>query len=85
MLRSPKHHIKQNTGFFKDLEMWKQFVINWNGANFFFSSTWQDSDCLQLHTDGSGALGYGGIFESRWFQGTWQPHQQLGTPGISIA
>ena len=84
-VKKPHHHIKLNTGFFKDLEMWKQFVINWNGANFFLSSTWQVSDCLQLHTDASGALGYGGIFESRWFLVTWQPHQQLGTPGISIA
>ncbi len=29
------HHIKLNSGFFKDLEMWKRFIVNWDGANFF--------------------------------------------------
>ncbi len=84
-IKMPHHHIKLNSGFFKDLEMWKRFIVNWNGANFFLSSTWQNSDCLHLHTDASGVIGYGGICGSKWFQGTWQPHQLLETPGISIA
>ena len=71
-------------GFFQDLEMWKQCILNWNGANFFLSSEWQDSDSL-LYTDASGALGYGGIFGTKWFQGKWKPHQNLGILGISIA
>ena len=79
------HHIKLNTGFFHDLSMWKQFISNWNGANFFLSSTWQDTTTLDLHTDASGTLGYGGIFGRKWFQGKWETHQMLGQPGISIA
>ncbi len=84
-IKMPHHHIKFNSGFFKDLEIRKRFIVNWNGANFFLSSTWQNSDCLQLHTDASGVIGYRGICGSKWFQGTWQPHQLLETPGISIA
>ena len=84
-ISKPHHHIKLNAGFFKDLEMWKQFIVNWNGASFFLSSAWQNSDCLELHTDASGALGYGGIFGKKWFQGKWEPRQQLGQPEISIA
>ncbi|CAB4014711.1 uncharacterized protein LOC110254160 [Paramuricea clavata] len=82
-IRQPHHHIKLSAGFFKDLEMWKQFIVNWNGASFFLSSAWENSECLQLHTDASGVLGYGGIFGGKWFQGKWEPHQQLGQPEIS--
>ena len=84
-VKQPHHHIKLSAGFFKDLEMWKQFIVNWNGASFFLSSAWEDSECLELHTDASGVLGYGGFFRGKWFQGKWEPHQQLGQPEISIA
>ncbi len=60
-------------------------ISNWNGENFFLSSEWYASDTLNLHTDASGSLGFRGIFGKKWFQGKWQPHQQLGQPGISIA
>ena len=26
----------------------------------------------------------GGFFQTSWFQGSWLPHQQLGSPGMSI-
>ncbi len=81
----PHHHIKLSSGFFQDLKMWKDFISNWNGENFFLLSEWYASDTLNLHTDASGSLGFRGIFGKKWFQGKWQPHQQLGQPGISIA
>ena len=42
-------------------------------------------ETLELHTDASGALGCGGKFGKKWFQGKWEPRQQLGQPEISIA
>lgn len=84
-ISQPLHHIKLGSGFFKDLTTWQLFISDWNGASFFLSATWIDSDYLQLHTDASGSLGFSGIFGPKWFQGGWQPHQQLGQPGISIA
>ena len=59
-------------------------ISNWNGENFFLSSEWYASDTLNLHTDASGSLGFRGIFGKKWLQSKWQPHQQLGQPGISI-
>ena len=79
------HHIKLNSGFRQDLQMWQTFISNWNGAKFFLSTSWVDTNSLCLHTDASGTLGYGGIFNGRWFQGRWTPHQLLSQPGISIA
>ena len=84
-VKKQHHHIKLNSGFFQDLQMWKEFILNWNGANFFLSSEWHDSSTLDMHTDASGTLGFGGIFGTKWFQGKWRPHQKLGQPGISIS
>ena len=59
------------------------FPLEW--GKFFLSSTWHDSNTLDLHTDASGALGYGGIYRNKWFQGKWKSHQLLDQPGVSIA
>ena len=61
------------------------FLSQWNGAAFFLPTAWTDSHSLELYTDASGTLVFGGIFGHRWFQGRWQTHQQLDQPGISIA
>ena len=83
-LKKQHHRIKLTRPFFADLEMWKQFLVGWNGKAFFLNPYWERSVDLQLHTDASGVLGYGGICASQWFQGRWQPHQMLGACGISI-
>ena len=65
--------------------MWQQFISSWNGARFFLATDWIDSESLELHTDASGSLGFGGIIKSKWFCGHWKSNQKLGEPGISIA
>ena len=77
-VKQPHHHIKLNSGFFKDLTMWQKFIASWNGASFFLATAWVDLETLELYTDASGALGYGGIFKSKWFSSPWEPHQKLG-------
>ena len=85
-VKKPHHHIKLTTGFFncKDLDMWSLFIEQWNGIRLFLSSFWDTSETLSLFTDASGSIGYRGFFETSWFQGTCLPHQQLGSPGMSI-
>ena len=83
-VKKPHHHIKLTTGFYKDIEMWKMFIDQWNGIGIFLSPLWETSDTLSLFTGASGSLSYGGIFQKRWFQGKWLPCQQLGQRGISI-
>ena len=65
--------------------MWSLFIEQWNGIRLFLSSFWDTSKTLTLFTDASGSIGYRGCFETSWFQGTWLPHQQLGSPGMSIS
>ena len=83
-VKKPHHDRKLTIGFYKDIEMWKMFIDQWNGIGLFLSPPWENSDTLSLFTDVSGSLGYGGFFQNRWFQGQWLPSQQLGQPGISI-
>ena len=52
---------------------------------FFLYSNWEGSNTLDLHTDASGALGFGEVFGKKWFQGAWAQHKILDHPGIRIA
>ena len=79
------HHIRLNKEFFKDLEMWKVFLLNWNGRSFFLESSHTPAQNLELYTDAAGSIGFGAYFQGRWFQGRWPPHMLLNQKrGISI-
>ena len=79
------HHISLNKEFFKDLKMWKAFLANSNGRSFFLNTTVTPSPQMELYTDASGTIGYGGYFNGKLFQGRWLRHMQLSrVTGISI-
>ena len=84
-LTKPYHHVTLNADFHADIEMWKTFLVSWNGKAFFLNNFWETSDQLHLFTDASGSLGFGGIYGTQWFQGAWQPDHTLTSKGISIA
>ena len=84
-LKKAHHRTRLSKAFFDDLAMWEIFVRGWNGKSFFLNKAWETSFNLHLFTDASGSLGYGGIYGSQWFQGTWLAHQTLSSPGVSIA
>ncbi len=67
-VKSPHHFIRLNKA---DLELWQSFLLDFNGRSFFLNDAWNDSLSLNLYTDASGSLGYGGIFDSEWFFGAW--------------
>jgi hypothetical protein len=67
----PNHHITLNKDSRRDLQAWSLFAQYFNGKHLLSPKRWTDSDILQLHTDASGSIGYGAIFQTHWFQGTW--------------
>ena len=71
----PHHRIKLSQGFFKDLRMWEDLICNWNGARFFVFSLGHFRYLVSVNR----------CVIPHWFQGSWEPHQKLGQPGISIA
>ena len=78
-------HIRLNSGFHKDIQMWQSFLAHWNGVSIFLDSDISSPPDLQLFTDASGSIGYGGYLNGQWFQGHWLPKHTLSKKrGISI-
>ena len=51
-IKKPHHHVKLTTCFYKDIQMWKMFIDQWNGIGLFLSRLWENSNplpCLQMH------------------------------------
>ena len=70
-IKSPHHHIKLNSEAKLDLETWLSFLDKYNGATMFLEGFWTSSDKLQLYTDASGSIGFGGMLKESWFYGPW--------------
>ena len=83
-VKQSHHHIKLKASFREDVKMWQKFIDNWNGKNLFLNPLWETSNTLQLFTDAATTEGYGGIFQTSWFQGRWAPGHQVGQGGINI-
>ena len=71
------HHVRLNRTFFKDLDMWKVFLMKWNGRSFFLESSTTPSSDLELYTDAASTIGFGGFFQGKRFQGHWPSHLRL--------
>ena len=59
-VKFPHWHILLNSGFHKDISMWQHFLQNWNGVSLFLDTQATSPLELQLYTDASGSVGYGG-------------------------
>lgn len=67
----PHHRITLNKESRRDLHAWQIFADHFNGKQLLLHKRWFSSDTLHLHTDASGAIGFGAILNSHWFYGTW--------------
>ena len=56
----------------EDLNMWRQFLREFNGINLFKQDWWVNDKSLNLYTDSSKTIGFGGVFGRKWFYGTWE-------------
>lgn len=70
-VNQPHHRITLTKESRKDIRAWLLFAEHFNGRHLLLEKRWLSSDSLHLHTDASGSLGYGAIFKSHWFYGTW--------------
>ena len=66
------HHIKITQDVKLDLCVWKTFLTNYNHKTLFLDLLWKDTNTLSLFTDSSTSVGYGGIFQHKWFSGVWE-------------
>lgn len=68
----PHFHIRLNAQARLDLSAWCEFIENFNGKYMFIDDHWQNSQKLHLYTDAAGNFGYGAVFGTKWFYGTWE-------------
>ena len=70
-LRKPHHRIKLTRSIKDDLQIWKEFLMQFNGKCFFLEDKFVEADVLHLYTNASGSIGYGAVFGTAWFNGVW--------------
>ena len=70
-VKSLHHHVKISSECREDIYMWLQFLSKWNGVSMFYNINSVSSDDLNLYTDASGAIGFGGYFQGEWFSEPW--------------
>ena len=67
------HRVYLNSECRKDLLMWHKLLHDWNGISLFLEREPTSAESLDLYTDASGAIGFGGHFQGKWFCGAWPP------------
>ena len=72
-LKQPHHRKKLSRGATEDLKLWLFFLEQFNGKWFFLQEQWISSSVMQLYTDAAAKLGFGGMFNTHWFFGTFPP------------
>lgn len=71
---NPSHYITLKQEHRKDIQAWLLFAEHFNGRALLLDRRWVEAETIHFHTDASGSLGYGAIFQSHWFSGTWPDH-----------
>ena len=69
--RNPEHSVRLTAEVKKDLEVWLDFLTNFNGVSIFREQLFLSPDVVHIYTDASGSLGCGGVFERQWFAIAW--------------
>ena len=70
-LTKPYHHRKVTSQVKSDLQVWRTFLLQHNRKTFFLDYKFLSQQVLQLYTDASTTIGYGGYLGSKWFSGRW--------------
>ena len=82
-IKKPWHRVSLSKGAISDLKMWLVFMQNFNGRAIIPEQFWREDTDLQLFTDASGAIGFGGYFQGKWFQGKWPWNHENNTHSIA--
>ena len=69
--RDPRHPIRLNVEFRRDLQWWLDFFVQWNGSSFFLSSALAPLPDLYVASDAAGGVGFGAFWKTQWFFHSW--------------
>lgn len=59
-----------------DLRFWHTFLLQWNGVSMFYDSEYTQASDMELFTDASSKIGFGGYFNGKWFCSPWPDELQ---------
>lgn len=80
------HRVHISAAAKQDLVMWSRFLNEWDGISLFLDLQETSAPCMQLYTDASGTVGYGGIHQTQWFCSAWPEDLLVGLDNsISIS
>jgi hypothetical protein len=65
------HKVCLNKECKADILMWQYLLSHWNGISLFLENEPTTSADLDLFTDSSGTIGFGGFHKGHWFFGVW--------------
>lgn len=66
-----EHWVHLNSDCREDLRMWKMFLDQWNCVSLFHKTTITVASDMELYTDASSTMGFGGFFRRSWFCDKW--------------
>ena len=70
-VRKPHHYIRVSLEMKHDLKVLLTFLEHYNGKSFFNTEMFCSPATQHLFTDAAGSFGYGAIFGSHWFYGSF--------------
>ena len=70
-LKQPHHRLRITEGMRADLKVWQIFLQTHNGVSIILEDQWFDNKALNMHTDASGEIGIGAIFQTHWISEEW--------------
>lgn len=75
-IRKQSFKIRVSTVIRLDLEVWLQFLHNYNGITLFPHRLWCANESINLYTDSAGGEsgGFGIFFDGKWAFGRWPHH-----------
>ena len=82
-VKRASHKVRINKESREDLQMWCRFLTECNGATIIPEQVWLENSDIQLYTDASGSIGFGGYFQGAWFQGHWPASILAQSPSIT--
>ena len=54
-----------------NFHFWLRFFLYWTGVNMFYDSNYASNCDMQLYTDASSTIGFGGLYQGKWFCLPW--------------
>jgi hypothetical protein len=79
-----KAQICVGVGAKKDIEMWIQFLSEFNGSAMFMEADWLSNSSIELFTDAAQTQGFGCYFKGHWTQGHWPVSLEVGQASIAL-